>query len=138
VLSGYCCDGYYLFCYCCLTGDITDNGAFTDLSSGLNQVLPVGAETNLSPDPLSSVGATGLIPDYSGMVTSLIDIGLSSIRIGIFLLTGSIQVVQLIDTGNVFSLLLLAPIAMFQVFYVLFIFITLTSLLLGSLRGISG
>lgn len=122
-----------------LTGDLDDNSAFANLSTGLNQFQNVEADLNISSfSSESAIGTPTDIPAYLGYIGALKDVAVALVSIAGFLLTGSIQIISLLDTVGQWGLILLAPIAVFQVFYITFLIITIASALLGALRGLLG
>lgn len=120
-----------------LFGDITDNGAFTNLSTSLNQFKDVGSTTNVtglvSSSPLS---AADDVQAFLAYINVLKDSSIAIVSIIVFLLTGSIQIIEVLDPTSAWGLVILAPIALFQLFYIVFFIITIAAALLGSLRGI--
>lgn len=120
-----------------LTGDLDDQSAFANLSTALNQVENVGATTDISSFE-SSAALGGSIESFLGYIDSLKNTAVSLVSIAGFLLTGSIQIIGQLDAAGQWGLVLLAPIAVFQIFYITFLVITIASALLGSLRGLLG
>lgn len=116
-----------------LTGDISDNGAFRDLSSSLNLVAPVNSQTNVVGNSENSIASGEISSGITGLAGRLFSIGISVINISTFLLTGSIGIIQKIDPTNSFALIILAPIAVVQVFYIAFIFIAIIQALASAL-----
>lgn len=123
-----------------LFGDLNDQAAFENLSTALSDVegFDLGGEgTNI--DSFTSQTTLGAdIESFLGYIDALKNVALALISIAGFLLTGSIQIISLLDTAGAWSLVILAPIAVFQLFYLTFLIITIASALLGSLRGLLG
>ncbi len=117
-----------------LTGDLTDNGAFADLSNALNQATDVGATTELNPEAIEAIAGAGVLGSVFGLAEQTIAASIAAIKISIFLLAGSLQLINLVDPTNTWSLIVLAPIAVIQVFYVLFLVITVVTALVGIAR----
>lgn len=121
-----------------LTGDLTETGAFSQLSTALNDFTDVDAQIELSGLQSSSgLAAADIFTSFIGYVNALKDIAIAGIKIIVFLLTGSIQIIEKLDTTGAWGLVILAPIAVFQIFYIMFFLITIAAALLGSLRGIT-
>ncbi len=112
-----------------LTGDIKDQSVFTQLSSELNEFQQVGAKGELEPENVSIFGVD--LQAFGGLIVSMVASALGIIGMVLFLLTGGINVIELIDPNSVWGLLVLAPLAAFQIFYIVFMLLTVLS-------GISG
>ncbi len=124
-----------------LFGDLDDQAAFANLSLALDQVEGFDLETGTGTDISSFSSQTTLgasVDSFLGYIDALKNVALALISIAGFLLTGSIQIVSLLDTAGAWALVILAPIAVFQLFYITFLIITIASALLGSLRGLLG
>lgn len=112
-----------------LTGDITDKSIFADLSDQLNQFQDVGATADVEVEQVAVFGVD--IQSFIGLIVSMIANSLAIIGMITLLLVGGINVIELIDPNSVWGLLVLAPLAAFQIFYIVFMLLTLLS-------GISG
>ncbi len=122
-----------------LFGDLNDQAAFANLSNALNQATEVGAGTDISSfSSDSALGAANDLEAFLGYIDALKNIAIALVQIAGFLLTGSIQIIALLDPAMTWALVILAPIAVFQIFYITFLIITIASALLGSLRGLLG
>lgn len=119
-----------------VTGDLKDsNGAFHNLSSVLGQVNnSVDANATITPINQSIFVSNFIFIDVVNLINFggwLLSIFINIIALSVFLLTGYIQIANLIDPSHTFSFLIIAPLAIFQIFYVGFILIQITSSLLG-------
>lgn len=114
------------------TPGFNDLGAFSNLSDALNQYSSVGAQTDLSFEDTTAIGSPGDISVFLGYITATATAGVAAIKIAIVLLAGSIQLIGLLDPSNVWGLIVLGPIAAVQIFFFLFVIITIAGTLLGS------
>ncbi len=112
-----------------LTGDITDQSIFTDLSNQLNQFQDVGATTEIQPESVVIFGID--VQAFGGLIVSMVASALGIIGIVNMLLIGGLNIIELIDPNSAWGLLVLAPLAAFQLFYIVFMLLTILS-------GISG
>lgn len=124
-----------------LFGDLDDQSAFANLSTALNDTEGfslIGGTDLSSFSSDTTLGAAGDLEAFLGYIDALKNVAIALISIAGFLLTGSIQIIALLDSAGTWSLVILAPIAVFQLFYITFLIITIASALLGSLRGLLG
>lgn len=120
-----------------LFGDLSDQSAFANLSDALDDVEGFNQSGGVDISSFSSDTTLGSdIEVFLGYIDALKTVAISLISIAGFLLTGSIQIISLLDTAGAWSLVILAPIAVFQIFYITFLIITIAAALLGSLRGL--
>ena len=120
-----------------LTGDIIISGTnnpFITLPAELNQFQDVDANVNIVPPPVTIFGVPTQITEFAGLVISTVASAVEIINIIIFLLTGSIQLIQLIDPSSAWGLVILAPIATIQIFYIVFMLIEI----IRAIRSIIG
>lgn len=123
-----------------LFGDLDDQAAFANLSIAIDQVEGFNLQTGEGVDISSFTSTTTLgadVESFLGYIDALKNVALALISIAGFLLTGSIQIISLLDSAG-WALIILAPIAIFQLFFITFLIITIASALLGSLRGLLG
>ncbi len=123
-----------------LTGDIQDQSVFTNLSEQLNQFQEVGAAKNIIPQKISIFGVPSEVQEFGALIVSMVASALAILGLITFLLIGGINVIQLIDPNSVWGLLVLAPLAAFQIFYIVFMLLTILSGIAGLLlrRGAGG
>lgn len=122
-----------------LFGDLDDQAAFANLSTALDSVEGFNQSGGVDISSFSSDSTLAAQNDFEaflGYIDALKDVAISLVQIAGFLLTGSVQIISLLDTAGAWSLVILAPIAVFQIFYITFLIITIAAALLGSLRGI--
>lgn len=120
-----------------LTGDIvisSTNNPFVTLPVELNQFQDVSADVNIVAAPVTIFGVPTQITEFAGLVISTVSSAVEIINIIVFLLTGSIQLIQLIDPSSAWGLVILAPIATIQIFYIVFMLIEI----IRAIRSIIG
>lgn len=114
------------------TGNISDFGAFENLSVALNQFRPVGASGNVQGFSSSASVGSNLddFPFFSAL-SVIWNTVLGVAKIVVFLLIGSIQLLQLLDTGGSWGLIILAPIAVIQILAMLYLIIDVVGAIAG-------
>lgn len=114
------------------TEGFNDFGAFADLSSALNQYQNVGAQTDISFQDTTAISPAPQVTDFLGYITATATAGVAALKISIALLAGSIGLINQLDPNNLWGLIILGPIAAVQIFFFLFLIITIAGTLLGS------
>ncbi len=111
-----------------------DGGAFESLSKSL-QLFDSRAVANTNVEGIASVtslGSPGELPDFFGYVSAITQFSIALVRLVVFLLTGSIQIIFLLDPSASWGLIILAPIAVFQLLYIIFFVTTIAAALRGA------
>ncbi len=117
-----------------LTGDIQSVEIFAPLSSQLNEFTDVKANTTIAPPQANVIGDSVEVEDFLGLLIGTVSTSFAIIDMIITLLTGSIQIIELVDPSHAWGLVILAPAAIIQVFYIVFMLIAILQAFAGLLR----
>lgn len=118
-----------------LTGDLkgaNSTRVFRVLDSSINTFSNVGA----TGDTNGLVAGSGLAdpndsPDFFGFINFLKEIAIGIVSVFVFLAVGSVEVIDLIDPSHTWGLLIVAPIALFQLSGFVFLIIEIVNALRG-------
>ncbi len=119
-----------------LTGDIETRSMFQSLPSQLNEFLDIGAAEELVVQAPTVVGSPDVVQTFQGLIVSTIGSGLAILDSIVTLLTGGIEIIELVDPGHTWGTVILVPLALFQVFYFVFMLIAFLQSLAALLRGL--